>query len=46
MSSTTRKNAPDRTERAVVRALLDRQDSTYLEQAGVRLRNTPGPLYW
>ncbi|MFH9982445.1 endonuclease [Streptomyces sp. NPDC017179] len=45
MSSTTRKNAPDRTERAVVRALLDRQDSTYLAQAGVRLRNTPGPLY-
>ncbi|MFI1291979.1 endonuclease [Streptomyces sp. NPDC020792] len=45
MTSTTRKNSPDRTERAVVRALLDRQGSTYLAQAGVGLRNTPGPLY-
>ncbi|MGW5123197.1 endonuclease [Streptomyces sp. NPDC004069] len=45
MSSTTRKNSPDRTEKALVRALLDRQGSTYLAQAGVRLRNTPAPLY-
>lgn len=44
-STTTRKNSRDRTEKAVVRALLDRQGSTYLGQAGIRLRNTPGPLY-
>ncbi|MEU6064615.1 MULTISPECIES: endonuclease [Streptomyces] len=45
MSTTGRKNSRERMERAVVRALLDRQESTYLAQAGVRLRNTPGPLY-
>jgi hypothetical protein len=33
-----------RTERTA-RALLDRCGRTYAEQAGVRLRNTPGPLY-
>ncbi|WP_326595275.1 endonuclease [Streptomyces sp. NBC_01803] len=27
------------------RALLDRCGRTYAEQAGIRLRNTPGPLY-
>ncbi|AJE39600.1 HhH-GDP family DNA glycosylase [Streptomyces nodosus] len=45
MSPTTRKNPRDRTEKAVAQALLDRQEATYLAQAGVRLRNTPGPLY-
>lgn len=34
-----------RTEKAVVRALLHHQESTYLAQAGVTLRNTPSPLY-
>lgn len=33
------------TERAVVRALLDRQRRTYAAQAGIRLRDTPAPLY-
>ncbi|MEV0186193.1 endonuclease [Streptomyces sp. NPDC050625] len=33
------------TDKAVVRALLDRQQHTYPAQAGIRLRNTPGPLY-
>ncbi|MCQ4083761.1 endonuclease [Streptomyces sp. RB6PN25] len=33
------------TEKAVVRALLDRQEGTYAAQAGIRLRNSPGPLY-
>ncbi|MEU9338491.1 endonuclease [Streptomyces sp. NPDC048290] len=32
-------------DRAVVRALLDRQPRTYPEAAGIRLRNTPMPLY-
>ncbi|MET7848185.1 endonuclease [Streptomyces avermitilis] len=32
-------------EEAVVRALLDRQQRTYTAQAGIRLRNTPAPLY-
>jgi len=36
---------PDATDEAVVRALLDRQEHTYAEQAGIRLRNTPVPLY-
>lgn len=30
---------------AVVRALLQRQPRTYPAQAGIRLRNTPAPLY-
>ncbi|MFF1815558.1 endonuclease [Streptomyces sp. NPDC058251] len=30
---------------AVVRALLNRQQRTYTAQAGIRLRNTPAPLY-
>ncbi|MFB7504188.1 endonuclease [Streptomyces broussonetiae] len=33
------------TEKAVVRALLDRQERMYAAQAGIRLRNTPAPLY-
>ncbi|MGW2822002.1 endonuclease [Streptomyces sp. NPDC001443] len=37
--------APRTTDEAVVRALLDRQERTYAEQAGIRLRNTPAPLY-
>jgi len=36
---------PDATDEAVVRALLDRQEHTYAEQAGIRLRDTPAPLY-
>ncbi|MEU9283668.1 endonuclease [Streptomyces sp. NPDC048275] len=32
-------------DKAVVRALLDRQQRTYTAQAGIRLRNTPAPLY-
>ncbi|WP_369393780.1 endonuclease [Streptomyces sp. CG1] len=35
----------DATDKAVVRALLDRQPRTYPAQAGIRLRNTPAPLY-
>jgi hypothetical protein len=30
---------------ATVRALLDRAGTTYAEQAGIRLRDTPAPLY-
>ncbi|MFD8425026.1 endonuclease [Streptomyces sp. NPDC059466] len=33
------------TDEAVVRALLDRQRQTYAARAGIRLRNTPAPLY-
>ncbi|MGD1221421.1 endonuclease [Streptomyces krungchingensis] len=33
------------TDKAVVRALLGRQQRTYTSQAGIRLRNTPAPLY-
>ncbi|UUU29162.1 endonuclease [Streptomyces sp. CA-210063] len=33
------------TDEAVVRALLDRQRRAYTAQAGIRLRNTPAPLY-
>lgn len=29
----------------MLRALLDRAGTTYAEQAGIRLRNTPAPLY-
>ncbi|GGI94394.1 endonuclease [Streptomyces brasiliensis] len=32
-------------EKAVVRELLERQERTYPAQAGIRLRNTPAPLY-
>ncbi|MGW1377454.1 endonuclease [Streptomyces sp. NPDC002446] len=32
-------------DEAVVRALLDRHGQTYAAQAGIRLRNTPAPLY-
>ena len=42
MSTKTAKKPPDD---AVVRALLDRQKTTYAAQAGIRLRNTPAPLY-
>jgi hypothetical protein len=31
--------------RASVRALLDRAGTTYAEEAGIRLRDTPAPLY-
>ncbi|GAA3829843.1 HhH-GDP family DNA glycosylase [Streptomyces chiangmaiensis] len=33
------------TDTAVVLALLDRQPHTYAAKAGIRLRNTPAPLY-
>jgi hypothetical protein len=33
------------TRKATVRALLDDAGTTYAEQAGIRLRNTPQPLY-
>jgi endonuclease III len=45
---TSGKQTPGRTEgtqKAVVRALLDRQEATYAAQAGIRLRNAPAPLY-
>ncbi len=32
-------------ERALLRTLLDRAGTTYAEQAGIRLRDTPAPLY-
>lgn len=32
-------------DRALVRALLDRQGRTYAEEAGIRLVDQPGPLY-
>ncbi|MDT0457213.1 endonuclease [Streptomyces sp. DSM 41527] len=32
-------------DEAIVRALLDRHGRTYAAQAGIRLRNTPAPLY-
>lgn len=32
-------------ERKTVRTLLDRAGTTYAEQAGIRLRDTPAPLY-
>lgn len=39
------KKTSDTADKAVVRALLDRQERTYPAQAGIRLRNTPAPLY-
>jgi endonuclease III len=39
------KKATHATDKAVVRALLDRQRRTYTARAGIRLRNTPAPLY-
>lgn len=33
------------TEEETARALLERCGRTYAQQAGIRLRNTPGPLY-
>lgn len=33
------------TDRALVRALLERQRRTYAAEAGIRLRDTPAPLY-
>ncbi|MET9045505.1 endonuclease [Streptomyces sp. NPDC004362] len=33
------------TDKAAVRALLERQPHTYAAEAGIRLRNTPAPLY-
>ncbi|MER5918360.1 endonuclease [Streptomyces sp. NPDC001982] len=44
-TSKSRKKAPTATDKAVVRALLERQERTYTAQAGIRLRNTPAPLY-
>lgn len=41
----SRKKTAGGTDRAVVRALLGRQERTYAAQAGIRLRNTPAPLY-
>ncbi|MEU9118048.1 endonuclease [Streptomyces sp. NPDC048483] len=35
----------DSGHRALVRALLDRHGETYAEQCGIRVRNTPQPLY-
>jgi endonuclease III len=32
-------------DKATVRALLDRAGQTYADQAGIRLRNAPGPLF-
>ncbi|MEV1331465.1 hypothetical protein AB0J20_18025 [Micromonospora costi] len=32
-------------DRAVARVLLDRQEHTYAEEAGIRLADRPGPLY-
>jgi endonuclease III len=40
-TKTTRKPS----ENAIVRALLDEQGSTYAQQAGITLRNSPAPLY-
>ncbi|MET8677154.1 endonuclease [Streptomyces sp. NPDC004647] len=34
-----------RKSEAIVRALLEQQGKTYAAEAGIRLRNTPGPLY-
>jgi hypothetical protein len=33
------------TQQAVIRALLDRYGRTYAEEAGIRLRDQPSPLY-
>ncbi|MEV5986490.1 endonuclease [Streptomyces sp. NPDC052051] len=41
----TTKTARKSAQAHIVRALLDRQRHTYPAQAGVRLRNTPAPLY-
>ncbi|MFG2290383.1 endonuclease [Streptomyces sp. NPDC048595] len=35
----------DGKQRALVRALLDRHGETYAEECGIKLRNTPQPLY-
>ncbi|MFD9006449.1 endonuclease [Streptomyces sp. NPDC059582] len=43
--SKSRKKPSDATDKAVVRALLARQERTCAAQAGIRLRNTPAPLY-
>lgn len=44
-SGTQTAGGTEAAEKAVVRALLDRQEATYPAQAGIRLRNTPAPLY-
>ncbi|MCN9243491.1 endonuclease [Streptomyces sp. RY43-2] len=41
----TTKTAGKSAQTHIVRALLDRQRHTYPAQAGIRLRNTPAPLY-
>ncbi|MER7840796.1 endonuclease [Streptomyces sp. NPDC096040] len=49
MTTKTHRNSDRKTtgttDEAVVHALLDRQRRTYPAQAGIRLRNTPAPLY-
>ncbi|QIY77510.2 endonuclease [Streptomyces sp. RLB1-33] len=40
-----KKTAATRYEAVVVRALLNQQQRTYTAQAGIRLRNSPAPLY-
>ncbi|MEU9135301.1 endonuclease [Streptomyces sp. NPDC048404] len=42
---TSGKKATGPADEAVVRALLHRQRRTYAAQAGIRLRDTPAPLY-
>ncbi|MGW3497669.1 endonuclease [Streptomyces sp. NPDC001020] len=44
-SHSSGKKTAEATDKAVVRALLDRQRQTYTAQAGIRLRNTPAPLF-
>lgn len=45
MTTKTAKKKARATDEAVVHALLDRQRHTYAAEAGIRLRNTPAPLY-
>ncbi|MEV5875333.1 endonuclease [Streptomyces sp. NPDC052101] len=44
-TKTGRKTRGGATDKAAVSALLDRQKRTYAAAAGIRLRNTPAPLY-
>lgn len=44
-SRTSGRRTEEATDKALARALLDRQRHTYAAQAGIRLRNTPAPLY-
>src|SRR5205807_3008733 len=36
---------PPMDDKELVRSLLDRHGRTYAEEAGIRLRDTPSPLY-